>query len=54
MVKGRSLRRGAMPYLLLLPGVLFYLVISLGPSVATSVYSFTDATGIKGAPIKLN
>ena len=47
---GRGWARLA-PYLLLLPGVLFYLVISLGPSVATSVYSFTDATGIKGAPI---
>lgn len=39
------------PYLLLLPGIFFYLLISLGPSLATSVYSFTDATGIKGAPI---
>jgi raffinose/stachyose/melibiose transport system permease protein len=39
------------PYLLLLPGVFFYLLISLGPSIATAGYSFTDATGIKGAPI---
>lgn len=39
------------PYLLLLPGVFFYLLIALGPSLATSVYSFTDATGIKGAPV---
>ena len=39
------------PYLLLLPGILFYILISLGPSLATAVYSFTDATGIKGAPI---
>lgn len=39
------------PYLLLLPGFFFYLLIMLGPSLATSVYSFTDATGIKGAPI---
>lgn len=39
------------PYLLLLPGILFYVLISLGPSLATAVYSFTDATGIKGAPI---
>lgn len=37
------------PYLLLLPGMFFYLLISLGPSIATAVYSFTDATGIKGA-----
>ena len=40
-----------MPYLLLLPGIFFYLVISLGPSIATAGYAFTDATGIKGAPI---
>jgi ABC-type sugar transport system permease subunit len=39
------------PYLLLLPGILFYVVIMLGPSIATSVYSFTDASGIKGAAI---
>src|SRR4030066_2230694 len=39
------------PYLLLFPGILIYLLIALGPSLATSVYSFTDATGIKGAPI---
>lgn len=39
------------PYLLLFPGFFFYLLIMLGPSLATSVYSFTDATGIKGAPI---
>lgn len=39
------------PYLLLLPGMLFYLVIMLGPSIATSVYSFTDASGIKGSAI---
>jgi ABC-type sugar transport system permease subunit len=47
---GRGRARLA-PYLLLLPGFLFYLVIMLGPSVATSVYSFTDATGIRGAPV---
>lgn len=47
---GRGRARLA-PYLLLLPGFLFYLVISLGPSIATAGYSFTDATGIKGAPI---
>ncbi len=39
------------PILLLLPAFLFYLLIALGPSIATSVYSFTDATGIRGAPI---
>lgn len=41
----------ATPLLLLLPGFLLYLLIALGPSIATSVYSFTDATGISGAPI---
>ena len=44
-------RARLVPYLLLLPGMLFYLVIMLGPSIATFGYSFTDATGIKGAPI---
>lgn len=39
------------PYLLLLPGVIFYLVIALLPSLATSLYSFTDATGLQGAPM---
>lgn len=39
------------PYLLLLPGLLIYFAIALGPSLATSIYSFTDATGLKGAPI---
>jgi raffinose/stachyose/melibiose transport system permease protein len=40
-----------LPYIFLLPGIFFYVLISLGPSLATAVYSFTDATGIKGAPI---
>jgi raffinose/stachyose/melibiose transport system permease protein len=40
------------PYLLLIPGILIYFLIALGPSLATSVYSFTNATGIKGAPIR--
>lgn len=39
------------PYLLLLPGIGFYFLIALGPSIATSVYSLTDATGLQGAPI---
>lgn len=46
---GRGWAR-AMPYLLLLPGVLFYFIIALGPSLATAVYSFTDAT-LPGAPV---
>lgn len=39
------------PLLLLLPGMIFYILIAFGPSLATGVYSFTDATGIKGAPV---
>lgn len=44
-------RRRWYPWLLLLPGLFFYLLIGVGPSLATGVYSFTDATGIKGIPI---
>ncbi len=40
-----------LPYLLLLPGMLAYFVVALGPSVATSVFSFTDASGLPGAPV---
>ncbi len=39
------------PILLLLPGFGLYLIIAVGPSLATAIYSFTDATGIKGSPI---
>ena len=49
-VFGRGLRAWA-PILLLLPGFGFYLLIAVGPSLATAVYSFTDATGIRGAPV---
>ena len=41
-----------MPFLLLLPGLAAYFVIALGPSLATAVYSFTDASGLKGAPVR--
>ena len=44
-------RQRLTPYLLLLPGMLVYFIIALGPSIATSIYSFTDATGIQGAPV---
>ncbi len=43
--------RRALPVLLLLPAFLLYVLIALGPSIATGVYSFTDATGIRGAPV---
>ncbi len=47
---GSGLARMA-PWLLLLPGLGFYFLIGVGPSLATFVYSFTDATGIRGLPI---
>ena len=34
------------PYLLLLPGVAVYFLISLGPSIATLFYSLTDVIEI--------
>lgn len=46
---GRASR--LVPYLLLLPGMLLYFFISLGPSLATVFYSFTDASGLLGAPM---
>ncbi len=39
------------PWLLLLPGFAAYLIIGVGPSLATTIYSFTDATGIRGIAI---
>ena len=39
------------PWLMLLPGLGFYLLIGVGPSLATFIYSITDATGIRGIPI---
>ena len=38
--------------MLLLPGLICYLVIAVGPSLATAYYAFTDATGIRGVPIQ--
>jgi len=40
------------PVYLLVPGVLLYFIIALGPSMATAVYSFTDASGLRGAPVE--
>lgn len=39
------------PWLLLAPGLFFYFLIGVGPSLATTIYSFTDATGIRGLPV---
>ncbi len=44
-------RQRIFPWLLLLPGLGFYLLIGVGPSLATMIYAFTDATGIRGIPI---
>jgi raffinose/stachyose/melibiose transport system permease protein len=45
-------RSRAAPYAFLAPGLFLYLLLALGPSLATAVYSFTDATGLPG--IKIN
>ena len=37
------------PLYLLVPGVLLYFLIALGPSMATAVLSFTDISGLRGA-----
>ncbi len=39
------------PLMLLIPGVFLYFLIALGPSMATTVYAFTDASGLRGAPV---
>lgn len=44
-------RRRIYPWLFLLPGFGFYLFMGVGPSLATTIYSFTDATGLRGLPI---
>jgi raffinose/stachyose/melibiose transport system permease protein len=40
-----------LPILFLAPGIFFYFLIALGPSLATIGYSFTDVTGIRGLPV---
>jgi raffinose/stachyose/melibiose transport system permease protein len=45
-------RRGkTSPYLLLAPALLLYVVLALGPSIATTFFSFTNATGLSGIRI---
>lgn len=44
-------RSRAAPYLLLAPGVFLYVLLALGPSLATAVYSFTNATGLPNSPV---
>ena len=33
----------------ILPGIILYLILGVGPSLATFVFSFTDISGLKGA-----
>lgn len=39
------------PLLLLAPGIFLYILIAVGPSLATFAYSFTDATGLRGLTV---
>lgn len=39
-------------YLGILPAILLYLIMGVGPSLATFVFSFTDISGLKGASWK--
>lgn len=48
---GEKRWRNLAPIYFLLPGVLFYFIIALGPSIATSIYSLTDASGLRGAEV---
>lgn len=49
---GTGRRARSWPYMLMAPAVLLYAVLALGPSIATTFFSFTDATGLSG--IKVN
>lgn len=44
-------RSKAAPYALLAPALLLYLLFSLGPSLATAIFSLTDVTGLPGLPV---
>jgi ABC-type sugar transport system permease subunit len=44
-------RSRAAPYVMLLPALVLYIIFALGPSLATAVYSLTDASGLPGLPI---
>jgi raffinose/stachyose/melibiose transport system permease protein len=39
------------PYLLILPGLFLYVLLALGPSLATVFFSFTDASGLPKLPV---
>jgi raffinose/stachyose/melibiose transport system permease protein len=42
--------RGAVPYVLIVPALVFYAVVVLYPTIAGGVYAFTDWTGRRAAP----
>lgn len=44
-------RSRAAPYVYLAPALFLYILFSLGPSLATAVFSLTDASGLPGLPI---
>ena len=44
-------RQRWIPYLLVVPGLFFYVLVALGPSLATTYFSFTDVSGIAGDPV---
>jgi raffinose/stachyose/melibiose transport system permease protein len=44
-------RSRALPYALLLPGLGLYLLLALGPSLGTVVYSLTDTNGLTPEPL---
>lgn len=44
-------RTRAAPYALLAPALFLYVLLALGPSLATAIFSFTDASGLPNLPI---
>lgn len=49
MEQSRSTFKKTSIYLGILPAILLYLIMGVGPSLATFIFSFTDITGLKGA-----
>lgn len=49
MESRRTIFRKQSIYLGILPAILLYLILGVGPSLASFVFSFTDISGLKGA-----
>lgn len=47
--KGTTFKKSSL-ILGVIPAILLYLVMGIGPSLATFIFSFTDMSGLKGAP----